>query len=1208
MRVGLETDYPPFSFVGPDGLPAGISVDYLRLLEARTGVRFEVTARGDLATLLEKARRGEVDVLTSLMRTPEREAILTFTRPYFSSPAVLVVRRDHRGPERLTDMGDELVAVGRGYAVEEYLRSRHPGLQLVLAPDDAAALRLLLSGGAEGAVVDLASLSWIVNATGMQGLRVLTDVGFTYQLALASRRDLPQVQRLLDEALAGIPPADARRVRDEWIRVDLGSREVDPRIWVWLGPLLVGLALLGMAILGVNWALRREVSRRTAELARSEQRYRLLADHVQDVIWTLDLRSQRFTYVSPSIRSLRGFSPEEAMAEPLGASLTPESLARVRDSMARIGTPDEQDPFTGIVDQPCRDGSVKHVEITTTYVRENGVPVQAVGVSRDATVRVRMERALEERERYLRSVLDTAQDGFLVVDPDGRIVDVNPAVCAMLGYTRDELLGMRIPDIEAAESPEDTARHIATILESGSDRFETRHRRKDGTLLRIATSVTRIEAGGGRMVSFVHDVTERTRSAEVLERTRRTLLMLTRCNEAILRASTEEELFADICRVIVDTGGYRMCWVGVAVNDERRTVRPVAHAGHEDGYLKVIDVVWADVPAGRGPTGTAIREGRVMVGHYIASMDALTPWREEALRRGYASATALPISFEGEMVGALSMYSGDVAPVGEEELRFLRQLADDLAFGVHALRQRTARVRADAGREAALLALSSEQDRFRLLIEGSSDLTLVIDRDGVIRFASPVSQAVLGRAPEELTGALVLDHIHPEDHERARTAMAEVLDSPGASSRVELRVRRADGSHALVESGLRNLLDVQGVAGVVVNNRDITERNRLREQFLQAQKLESVGRLAGGVAHDFNNLLTIILSCGDDMRRDLEGAPAQARENLEDIVAAGRRASDLTRQLLAFARKQVIAPEVVDLNAVLRQSKKLLGRVIGEDVRVVEHYQDDLWPVRCDPGLVGQVVMNLGVNARDAMPRGGTLTLATANLEFRPDDPRPDPEMATGPWVRLSVRDTGVGMSPEVLEHVFEPFFTTKGPGVGTGLGLATVYGIVKQSGAHLAVRSAPGEGTAFDVYFPRAAEDVRKADGPAADPPPGTETVLLVEDDPKVRGVVVRALEGGGYHVLAAEGAEQAYAILRGERAPLHLVVTDVVMPGTGGRDMARRIGELRPGVRVLYVSGYTHDAISQQGVLDEGIEFLPKPFTPAELLARVRAVLDRA
>ena len=708
-----------------------------------------------------------------------------------------------------------------------------------------------------------------------------------------------------------------------------------------------------------------------------------------------------------------------------------------------------------------------------------------LGVSRDATARVRAERSLEERERYLRSVVDTALDGFWVVAPDGRIVDANPAACAMLGFTREELLERRVPDVEVVESAEETARHIRRVQEQGFDRFETSHRRKDGTVIRVAASVTRIEVGEGLMVCFLHDVTERRREATALERTRRTLLMLTRCSEAILRATSEEELFADVCRVIVETGGYRMCWVGVAENDARRTVRPVASAGAEEGYLATLDLAWADVPEGRGPTGTAIREGRMVVGHYLASDSSTAPWRSEAVRRGYASALALPISFEGETVGALSMYSVDAEPVGEVELRFLRQLADDLAFGVHALRQRSARVRADAGREAALLALSSEQDRFRALIEGSSDLTLVVDREGVIRFASPASREVIGYAPAELEGVPLLDHVHPEDHERAGQAMKAVLAAPGAGSRVELRVRRADGTQALVESGLRNLLDVPGVAGIVINNRDITERNRLREQFQQAQKLESVGRLAGGVAHDFNNLLTIILSCGEELRPEVEQGSPIAREYVDDIVSAGRRASDLTRQLLAFARKQVIAPEVVDLNALLRQSKKLLGRVIGEDVRVVESYQADLWPVCCDPGLLGQVVMNLAVNARDAMPRGGTLTFSTQNVELLPGEIPPDPEMGAG---------------------------------------------------------------------------------------------------------------------------AEQAYETVRREQAPIDLLVTDVVMPGTGGREMARRIVELRPGLRVLYVSGYTHDAISRQGVLDEGIEFLPKPFTSAALLARVRAVLDRA
>jgi two-component system cell cycle sensor histidine kinase/response regulator CckA len=329
---------------------------------------------------------------------------------------------------------------------------------------------------------------------------------------------------------------------------------------------------------------------------------------------------------------------------------------------------------------------------------------------------------------------------------------------------------------------------------------------------------------------------------------------------------------------------------------------------------------------------------------------------------------------------------------------------------------------------------------------------------------------------------------------------------------------------------------------------------------------------------------------------------------VEEIIGAGRRASDLTRQLLAFARKQVIEPVTLHLGDAVRNGGRLLRRVIGEDIRVVEHFQGDLWPVRCDPGLIDQVLMNLVVNARDAMQGGGTLTLSTANVTVDPGDPVPDAEMAPGQYVRLSVADTGTGMSPQFREHIFEPFFTTKAPGVGTGLGLATVYGVVKQSGAFVDVRSAPGRGTTFDIFFPRAEIEEERAISPVPAPSPGTETVLVIEDDSSVRDVTVRALRSAGCHVLAASGAEQALDLLRRERSPLHLLLTDVVLPGLGGREVARRIAELRPGVRVIYMSGYTHDAISQQGVLDEGIEFLPKPFTSAALLARVREVLDRA
>ncbi len=384
-------------------------------------------------------------------------------------------------------------------------------------------------------------------------------------------------------------------------------------------------------------------------------------------------------------------------------------------------------------------------------------------------------------------------------------------------------------------------------------------------------------------------------------------------------------------------------------------------------------------------------------------------------------------------------------------------------------------------------------------------------------------------------------------------------------------------------------------------------RVALQAQLAEARRLEGIGRLAGGVAHDFNNLLTVIISFGEEALARVKAGERPEGEDLEEVLSAARRAADLTRQLLAFARRQAVSPVGLDLNAHLRGSEKLLGRVIGEDVRIVKDLEDGLWPVRCDPGLLGQVVVNLAVNARDAMPGGGTLTLSTRNVSVGPGDPLPDPAMPPGDYVRLEVSDTGCGMPPEVLEHAFEPFFTTKGPGKGTGLGHATVHGIVRQSGGYVGVRSAPGQGSTFQIFLPRQAGPV---EGPAAagsGEERGDETLLVVEDDASVRSAVVQALRAGGYRVLSAASAEEALALARTESGRIDLLLTDVVMPGHGGPEVARLVTATRPGIRVLFMSGHPDDALGNHGVLAPGVDLLAKPFSPAALRARVRSVLDR-
>jgi signal transduction histidine kinase/CheY-like chemotaxis protein len=399
----------------------------------------------------------------------------------------------------------------------------------------------------------------------------------------------------------------------------------------------------------------------------------------------------------------------------------------------------------------------------------------------------------------------------------------------------------------------------------------------------------------------------------------------------------------------------------------------------------------------------------------------------------------------------------------------------------------------------------------------------------------------------------------------------------------------------------------KAVIGAVGIARDITDRRRLEEQYRQAQKLEAVGRLAGGVAHDFNNLLTAINGYSEVILDTLRpGDPL--RESLEQVRKAGERAALLTRQLLAFSRKQVLHPTVLDLNALLADMNRMLGRLIGEDIDLVVRPALDLWQVKGDPGQLEQVVMNLVVNARDAMPTGGKLTVETANVALDATYVAAHPDAHAGEHVLLAVSDTGCGMDAATRARIFEPFFTTKGPEKGTGLGLATVFGIVKQSGGHIEVYSEPGLGTTFKIYLPRYRNGAPAGKSHAGQKvvARGSETVLLVEDEDGVRKLARLVLQERGYKVLEARHGGEALLICEQYDGTIHLMVTDVVMPHMSGRQVAERLQTLRPEMKVLYLSGYTDDAIVRHGVLEADTPFLQKPFTPDNLALKVREVLD--
>jgi two-component system cell cycle sensor histidine kinase/response regulator CckA len=499
-------------------------------------------------------------------------------------------------------------------------------------------------------------------------------------------------------------------------------------------------------------------------------------------------------------------------------------------------------------------------------------------------------------------------------------------------------------------------------------------------------------------------------------------------------------------------------------------------------------------------------------------------------------------------------------------------------------------------------ALAARERRFRALIERSHEGILLRDADGTTRYASPVAAALLGVGVSEVAETIQNRVIHQDDRERVVASEQALCATPGASVTIEFRMMHPDGTWHWIESTRTNLLDDPAVAAIVCNFRDVTERRALADQLTQAQKMEAIGSLASGVAHDFNNLLSAILVQADLCSEECED-PARAREDLAEIRQVALRAAALTRQLLAFARKQVLQPRVLSLNALVSEVERMLHRVIGEDVDLTTRLESDLGMVRCDPTHLTQVMLNLAVNARDAMPDGGRLEIRTANAQIDAERARRlEGAVAPGPYVVLSVTDTGTGMDEATMRRIFEPFFSTKAPGRGTGLGLSTVFGIVRQSGGAIAVESRLGEGSTFRVYLPRVAAEASPGARPPSAPVLGSgRTLLLVEDDPSARHAMARLLEQRGYRVYSAPGLVDARAIL--ERAHVDVLLTDVILPDGDGPTLATLARAREPAMRVLFMSGYGSHERLERHLTAPGSEFLPKPFTAEQLESALRS-----
>jgi two-component system, cell cycle sensor histidine kinase and response regulator CckA len=880
----------------------------------------------------------------------------------------------------------------------------------------------------------------------------------------------------------------------------------------------------------------------------------ILESHTDHPIVALD-NDGRILAWNEGAHLVYGYETAEVVGESVFALHDPADVASgkiqdILDRVRRAGT------WSGVVTRVRKSGDAFNAHVTITARRDaDGRQSGFTMICRDVTDTGRIERELRESRAFneqLSVAVEQSPAAVLITDVEGRIEYVNRRFSDVTGYPLEEVLGKTPAILQSGLTPASTYEDLWTTIRAGGEwRGEFQNRRKNGELFWNSVSISPIRDSAGAISKFIAvqmDVTRQKMDLDALCESEERFRQLAENMKEVFFVANSGDLSA-----LYVSPAYESIW--------GRSLRSL----HESprSFLEPVPV--------EDQERLAVNIARIQQGEDPGEIEFRVVRPDGQMR--WLLAHAVPIR---NPQGEVYRISGVALDITE--------------------------------RKAAENALRESERRLRSLFETVNLIVLELDAEGRVAYANPFLLRLTGYSRDEVIGASWFDRFLPLGSRKQMWEVFSELKESALHPHFKNTVVTHDGEERLISWHNTVLRDGEGrPTGTLSIGEDITEHARLEAQFRQAQKMEAVGRLAGGVAHDFNNLLTAILGYSQLSLMGLRPEDPLTR-NIQEITKASERAAALTRQLLAFSRQQVLAPRVLDLNELVVGIEKMLHRLLGEDIELSASLARELGRVKADPGQLEQVIVNLAVNARDAMPDGGKLTITTVNATTEEVRSRELVTVPPGRYVMLAIGDTGHGMSEKTQARIFEPFFTTKEAGKGTGLGLSTVYGIVKQSGGFIWVQSQYDLGTTFKIFLPcadEAAEPQRAAPAPS-ESATGMETILLVEDEPAVRGLAQMALTRAGYRVLsAANGGE---ALLQCERhpAPIHLILTDVVMPEMGGPELVRRLTPLRPEMKILYMSGYIDRASERRAMVKPQSDFLEKPFSPDVLLRRVRDALD--